>query len=62
MAVRNHARTPAVSDMESAPQNSKICQRLGIDVESAKNELKGFSDTTDVSKLASDLEDRLPEH
>src|ERR1700734_3850612 len=27
----------------------KICQRLGIDVESAKRELKGFSDATDVS-------------
>lgn len=39
----------------------KICQRLGIDVESAKRELKGFSDATDVSKLASDLEDTLPE-
>jgi uncharacterized membrane protein len=38
----------------------KICQRLGIDVESAKQELKGFSDATDVSKLASDLEERLP--
>jgi uncharacterized membrane protein len=38
----------------------KICQRLGIDVESAKHELKGFSDATDVSKLASDLADRLP--
>lgn len=39
----------------------KICQRLGIDVESAKHELKGFSDATDVGKLASDLEDRLPD-
>jgi uncharacterized membrane protein len=39
----------------------KICQRLGIDLESAKNELKGFSDATDVGKLASDLEDRLPD-
>jgi uncharacterized membrane protein len=38
----------------------KICQRLGIDVESAKQELRGFSDATDVSKLASDLEDKLP--
>jgi uncharacterized membrane protein len=38
----------------------KICQRLGIDIESAKQELKGFSDATDVSKLASDLEDQLP--
>ena len=38
----------------------KICQRLGLDVESAKHELKGFSDATDVSKLASELEDKLP--
>jgi hypothetical protein len=39
----------------------RICQRLGIGVESAKHELKGFSDATDVRKLASDLEDRLPD-
>ncbi|GAC1661514.1 MAG: DUF1003 domain-containing protein [Candidatus Acidiferrum sp.] len=39
----------------------KICQRLNIDVESAKHDLKGFSDTTDVSKLASELEEKLPE-
>jgi uncharacterized membrane protein len=38
----------------------KICQRLGIDVESAKQALKGFSDATDVSKLATELEDKLP--
>lgn len=38
----------------------KICQRLGINVESEKQELKGFSDATDVSKLASELEDKLP--
>jgi uncharacterized membrane protein len=38
----------------------KICQRLGIDVESAEQDLKGFSDATDVNKLASDLEDKLP--
>jgi uncharacterized membrane protein len=38
----------------------KICQRLGIDIESAKQELKRFSDATDVSKLASDLDDQLP--
>jgi uncharacterized membrane protein len=38
----------------------KICQRLGIDVESSKHELKGFSDATDVTKLANDLEDKLP--
>jgi len=38
----------------------KICKQLGIDVESATPELKGFSSTTDVSKLASELEDKLP--
>ena len=38
----------------------KICQRLGIDVESARHGLKGFSDATDVHKLASELEDKLP--
>src|ERR1700686_744931 len=38
----------------------KICNRLGIDVESSKHALKGFSDATDVSKLASELEDKLP--
>jgi hypothetical protein len=39
----------------------KICQRLGIEGESAANELKNFADATDVSKLASELEDKLPE-
>ena len=39
----------------------KICEHLGIDVESTKPELEGFSDVTDVSKLASELEDKLPE-
>jgi uncharacterized membrane protein len=38
----------------------KICQRLGIDMESTRDELKGFSDATDVSKLASELENKLP--
>jgi len=38
----------------------KICQRLGIDVEGEKHDLKGFSDATDVSKLASELEEKLP--
>jgi uncharacterized membrane protein len=39
----------------------KICKHLGIDVESARQKLKGFSDATDVSKLSSELEDKLPE-
>jgi hypothetical protein len=33
---------------------NKICQHLEIDVESAKDQLKGFTDTTDVNKLASE--------
>jgi uncharacterized membrane protein len=39
----------------------KICRHLGIDVGAAREELKKFSDATDVSKLASDLEEKLPE-
>jgi hypothetical protein len=38
----------------------KICKHLGIDVEAAKHELIGFSDATDVGKLASELEEKLP--
>jgi uncharacterized membrane protein len=39
----------------------KICQRLGIEGGSTAQELKSFSDATDVSKLASELEDKLPD-
>jgi uncharacterized membrane protein len=39
----------------------KICQRLGIESGSTAHELKNFSDATDVSKLASELEDKLPD-
>jgi uncharacterized membrane protein len=39
----------------------KICQRLGIDVESSHQDLKAFKGATDVTKLASELEDKLPE-
>ncbi len=39
---------------------NKICQHFGIDVESARDQLKGFTDTTDVNKLASELEEKLP--
>lgn len=51
-----------VSTMELArlQMQHKICQRLGIDVESAKRELKGFGHATDVGKLASNLADQLP--
>jgi hypothetical protein len=39
----------------------KICQRLGIEAGSTAHELKNFADATDVSKLASELEDKLPD-
>src|ERR1700691_3201162 len=39
----------------------KICQHMGVDVASSKQELQGFANATDVHKLASELEDKLPE-
>ena len=39
----------------------KICQRLGIEGGSTAHELKHFADATDVSKLASELADKLPD-
>ena len=39
----------------------KICQHLGVDVTSSKPELQSFNAATDVRKLASELEDKLPE-
>jgi uncharacterized membrane protein len=39
----------------------KICQRIGVDVAASTTELQGFAATTDVHKLASELEDKLPE-
>jgi len=39
----------------------QICQRLGIEAGSTAHELKNFADATDVSKLASELEDKLPD-
>jgi uncharacterized membrane protein len=38
----------------------KICEHLGINIESARKEVRGFSETTDVHKLASELEEKLP--
>jgi uncharacterized membrane protein len=38
----------------------KICQCLDVDVGSEKDELKGFSDATDIDRLASELDDKLP--
>ena len=39
----------------------KLCQHLGVNVDSSRQEVQSFSKTTDVSKLASELEDKLPE-
>jgi uncharacterized membrane protein len=39
----------------------KLCQHMGVNVDSSKQEVLSFSKTTDVSRLASELEDKLPE-
>lgn len=39
----------------------KLCQHMGVDVDSSRQEVQSFSKTTDVHKLASELEDKLPE-
>ena len=38
----------------------KLCQHLGMNVEASKQEVQSFSKTTDVHKLASELEEKLP--
>ncbi|MFI5096770.1 MAG: DUF1003 domain-containing protein [Candidatus Acidiferrales bacterium] len=38
----------------------KLCQHTGVDVKSANQQVQGFSEATDVQKLASELEDKLP--
>jgi uncharacterized membrane protein len=40
----------------------KMCQHMGVDIASSNQELQGFADTTDVHKLATELEEKLPEH
>jgi hypothetical protein len=39
----------------------KLCQHMGVNVDSSNQEVQSFSKTTDVDKLASELEDILPE-
>ena len=39
----------------------KLCQHMGVNVDSSTQEVQSFSKTTDVHKLASELEDKLPE-
>jgi uncharacterized membrane protein len=38
----------------------KLCQHLGVDVDSSKKEIQSFSKTTNVHDLASELENKLP--
>jgi uncharacterized membrane protein len=38
----------------------KLCQHMGVNVDASKQEVQSFIKTTDVSKLASELEDKLP--
>ena len=38
----------------------KLCQHMGVNVDSSKQEVQSFSKTTDVHKLATELEDKLP--
>jgi uncharacterized membrane protein len=38
----------------------KLCQHAGVNVDSSRQEIQSFSKTTDVTKLASELEDKLP--
>ena len=38
----------------------KLCQHSGVDVKSATQQVQGFSENTDVGKLASELEEKLP--
>ena len=39
----------------------KLCQHVGVNVDSSKQEVQSFSKTTDVHQLASELEDKLPD-
>ena len=39
----------------------KLCQHMGVNVDSSKQEVQSFSKTTDVHKLASELADKLPD-
>ncbi len=38
----------------------KLCQHVGVNVDSSKQEVQSFSKTTDVHKLASELDEKLP--
>jgi hypothetical protein len=39
----------------------RLCQHAGLDVQSTAPQVQGFGETTDVHRLASELEQKLPE-
>jgi uncharacterized membrane protein len=39
----------------------KLCHHVGVDIASSTPLVQGFSETTDVQKLASELKDKLPD-
>jgi len=39
----------------------KLCQHMGVNVDSSREEVTSFGKTTDVHKLASELDEKLPE-
>jgi uncharacterized membrane protein len=39
----------------------KLCQHAGVDVKASSKQVQGFSETTDVHKLASELDKKLPD-
>ena len=40
----------------------KLCEHMGVNVDSSKQEVQSFSKTTDVHKLSTELDDKLPEN
>ena len=39
----------------------KLCHHAGVDVRSSTGQVQGFSEATDVQRLASELKDKLPD-
>ena len=39
----------------------KLCHHAGVDVRSSTQQVQGFSEATDVQRLASELKDKLPD-
>ncbi len=39
----------------------KLCEHVGVNVDSSRREVQSFSETTDVHKLAGELAEKLPE-